>query len=140
MLPAPTTPKPVICRRVHLFLLFFFAGLIALTGGCKSTKKKRSGMEGYNELIRQQQQAMAVEQMQHPSVYFRGAVQRQVVSWRENLTLAEAILEAGYTNPLSPRSIRVTRGGRVYTIDIRRLMRGTENPPLEPGDLVEVTR
>ncbi len=140
MLPARTTPTPTISRRAHLLLLLLCAGLIALAGGCKSAKKKRSGMEGYNDLIRQQQQAMAVEQMQHPSVYFRGAVQRQVVSWRENLTLAEAILEAGYSNPLSPRSIRVTRGGRVYTIDIRRLMRGTENPPLEPGDLVEVIR
>lgn len=97
-------------------------------------------MDGYNALIRSQQEALALQQLQEPVIHVHGPVQKPVVAWRENLTLAETLLEAGYRHALSPRAIRVTRQGRVYNIDVRRLLRGTENPVLEPGDVVEVVR
>ncbi len=121
-----------------------FAVLIALVTsglvGCKSVQMKRPGIEGYNELIRHQQEALALEEAKQPTIYFRGAVQKPVVAWREDLTLAEGLLEAGYASTFSPHAIRVTRAGRSYNIDVQRLLRGTDNPVLLPGDVVEVFR
>jgi protein involved in polysaccharide export with SLBB domain len=97
-------------------------------------------MEGYHGLIRAQQDALALQMQNAPAVYFRGAVQRPAIPWSDSLTLAQGLLDAGYTGNLSPRTIRVMRQGRTYTIDVRKLLRGTENPLLEPGDLVEVVR
>ena len=113
--------------------------VIVLLAGCK-TQEKRPGVEGYHELIRRQQEALAIEQLKQPVVYFRGLVQKPIVTWREDLTLAEALLEAGYTQPLSPRVIRVHRQGRSHNVDVTRLLRGMDNPLLEPGDVVEVVR
>lgn len=125
--------------RRSLPLVLLLSHLVVLgCVGCSS--KKGLGRDGYNQLVRSQQQAIQIEQMQHPAVYVRGPVQKPIVAWREGLTLAEALLDAGYTQTLSPRAIRVTRAGRVYPIDVRRLLRGTENPVLEPGDQIEVVR
>jgi len=130
--------RAALCGKVRLALLPLLVAMLALASGCKSDK--RPGVEGYHQLLRSQQQALAIEQMKHPAVYVRGEVQNHVVPWREELTLAEALLEAGYKNALSPRSIRVHREGRAYNVDVRRLLRGTENPLLEPGDTIEVSR
>lgn len=135
--PDPSKSRTLTPLVLALAVLAVLAGL--LSGGC-SAKKKRSGMEQYNSLIRAQQESMAVQQAKQPVVFVHGSVQRPIVAWRENLTLAETLLEAGYTSPLSPRAIRVTRQGRVYTVDVRRLLRGTDNPVLEPGDVVDVVR
>jgi hypothetical protein len=125
----------------RLVLAASVAGLILLLIGCGGgAQKKRSGADGYHELIRSQQQALALEQLNQPVVHIRGQVQNPVVPWRESLTLADALLEAVYTPPLSPRAIRVHRTGQPYNIDVRRLLRGTENPILEPGDVIEVIR
>jgi hypothetical protein len=114
--------------------------LVLVLPACRSAGKKGSGQDGYNQMIRSQQQSLAIEQMQQPAVYFHGPLQKPIVPWRENLSLAEALLEAGYTSPFSPHSIRVMRQGRTYNIDVQRMLRGTDNPALLPGDVVEVAR
>jgi len=114
-------------------------GLGLVMAGCKSSQKG-AGRDGYNQLIRSQQQALAIDQMGAPAVYFVGPVQQPVVLWREDLSLAEALLEAGYKSQFSPHAIRVTRQRRTYNVDVQRLLRGTENPALEPGDRIEVIR
>jgi len=135
-----TDSRRISTERLGRALAIAFASLALtwLNAGCKSTK--RPGIEGYNALIRQQQEALAVEQLKQPTIYFRGNVQKPIVPWRENLTLAEGLLEAGYSSPFSPHSLKVTREGHSYPIDVRRLLRGTDNPVLEPGDVVEVYR
>jgi hypothetical protein len=112
--------------------------LISLAGGCAS--KKKHGMEGYHSMIRAQEEAMTLQLQGQPAVFFRGPVQKPIVIWRENLTLAEALLEAGYVDKFSPHSIRISRQGQNYNVNVQRLLRGSDNPLLEPGDVVEVTR
>ena len=62
------------------------------------------------------------------------------VPWTEGLTLARALLAAEYTGTLDPTRIRITRQGQSYTVDVKHLLRGQDDPLLEPGDLVEVFR
>jgi hypothetical protein len=142
MYPNLSDPLRRPARHGFPFLFRLLSAVLALMTilGCKSPAKKRPGVEGYHELLRAQQQALALEQSQMPTVHFRGSVQNPLVPWREELTLAEALLDAQYTLPLAPRAIRVHRQGRTYPVDVRRLLRGTENPLLEPGDVIEVVK
>jgi hypothetical protein len=112
--------------------------LMAMGAGCST--KKHHGMEGYNSLIRAQQEALTLQLQGQPAVYFRGPVQRPAVVWRENLTLAEALLEAGYAEKFSPHAIRISRQAQIYNVNVQRLLRGSDNPLLEPNDVVEVIR
>ena len=77
---------------------------------------------------------------QEPAVFFRGMVRNPRVLWTEDLTLAQALLDAEWTGALEPTKIRITRQGRNHDVDVRRLLRGVENPLLEPGDVIEVFR
>ena len=127
----------IIARR-GLTAVFSLAFVAALAAGC--ARKKTHGMEGYNSLVRAQQEALTAQLQGQPAVYFRGPVQHPVILWRENLTLAEAILEAGYVNKFTPHAIRIGRQAQIYNVNVQRLLRGTDNPVLEPNDLVEVIR
>jgi hypothetical protein len=81
-----------------------------------------------------------VQAMQGAAVFFTGDVKLNSVPWHEGLTLAEAIIQAQYTGYSDPFSITLTRNGLGYRIDVRRLLRGEENPLLEPGDRINVRR
>jgi hypothetical protein len=118
--------------------VLLLASLLALAAGCAT--KKRHGMEGYNSMVRAQQEALTLQLQGQPAVYFRGPVQRPAVIWRENLTLAEALLEAGYTSKFTPHAIRISRLAETYNVNVQRLLRGSDNPLLEPNDVVEVIR
>ena len=61
-----------------------------------------------------------------------------VVPWTEGLTLAQALVAAQYTFNWDPHTITVTRQGEVHPVNARRLLRGQDDPLLEPGDVVEV--
>ena len=130
-------PQFTIISR-HTVAVLITGLVLSLASGCAA--KKRHGMEGYNSLVRAQQEALTLQLQGQPAVYFRGPVQHPVVLWRENLTLAEALLEAGYVDKFSPHAIRVSRRAEIYNVNVQRLLRGNDNPLLEPGDVVEVTR
>lgn len=66
-----------------------------------------------------------------------GPVRRPVLHWRQDLTLAEAILEAEYLFEPDPRTILIRRGSIVIPIDPARLLQG-EDFALLPGDQVEI--
>ncbi len=86
-------------------------------------------------------QLQAIAQQQRGSVvYFRGDVKNQTVPWTEEMTLGQAIVAAGYTGRWDPHTIVVERKGETYKVDPRRLLRGLEDPLLEPGDTVEIHR
>jgi hypothetical protein len=113
--------------------------VVPLIGGCVSGSKAR--LREKEAFQKGQQQAIAVQQQaQEPVVWFRGLVRRTRVPWTEGLTLAQGILAADYTGALNPGSVRVIRRGQVYPIDMKLLLRGEEDPLLEPGDIVEVLR
>mgnify|MGYP002630480975 CR=1 FL=1 len=73
-----------------------------------------------------------------PVVTVNGQVVRRRVDWREGLSLAEALLEAEYTGTTTPVSLRITRGGRPISVTMRRFLSGSQNPILEPNDVIEV--
>jgi hypothetical protein len=114
--------------------------LAVVLSGCttKATARREAERKAF---IATQQSAMAGPEnqpQQQPAVWFRGDVRNQRVPWTEGLTLAQAIIAAHYTWTWDPRFITVTRQGEVYQINPRHLLRGQEDPLLEPGDVVEV--
>ena len=119
---------------------FLIAALIAAAlAGCISKSSVR--VREQEAFLKGQQQAIAAQQLaQQPAVWFRGAVRNARVPWTEELTLTRALAAAEYSGALDPRSIKLIRQGQTYAIDIKRLLRGLEDPELEPGDIVEVSR
>ena len=120
-------------------ILFILLAAVLVTPGCAS--KSKTKLREQEAFLRGQQQAIAAQQeAQQPAVWFRGLIRHSRVPWTENMTLAQALVAADYTGTLNPTSIKIIRQGQTYRIDPKRLLRGLEDPPLEPGDLVEVTR
>ena len=120
-------------------ILFILLTAILVTPGCAG--KSKAKLREQQAFLRGQQQAIAAQQeAQQPAVWFRGLIRHPRVAWTENLTLAQALVAADYTGTLDPTSIKIIRQGQTYRIDPKRLLRGLEDPPLEPGDLVEIGR
>jgi len=113
-----------------------FLLLAVVLTGCVT--KGTARREAEKAMIATQQSAMAAQANQEPAVWFRGDVRNQRVPWTEGLTLAEALVAAQYTGNWDPHRITLTRQGEVFTINPRRLLRGQDNPELEPGDLIDV--
>ena len=118
------------------FVTLLVFGVTVGGGGCVSKgqarrQEQRAFEQGKETVLRQQVPG-------EPSVLFQGDVRNQRVPWREGITLAEALLAAQYTWGWDPRTITVTRNGQVHAINPKALLRGADNPLLEPGDLVEV--
>ncbi len=112
--------------------------LLALAlNGC-TTKEAARREADKKAFIATQQSAMAAQANQEPAVWFRGDVRNQRVPWTEGLTLAEALVAAQYIGNWDPHRITLTRQGEAFVINPRRLLRGQDNPELEPGDLIEV--
>lgn len=110
----------------------------AMAGGCATKSGVRSEMQRMMGEERQRAERERLEK--EPAVWFRGDVQLLRMAWREGLTLAVALSEARYTGFGTPKLLTVTRDGQVYSVNVRALLRGQENPELEPGDVVEVRR
>lgn len=87
-----------------------------------------------------QQALLEQQQKNEPVIWFRGEVRQARVPWVEGITLAEALATAQYTGNRDPRLITVTRAGQAYSIRPNLLLRGEDNPALEPGDIVELRR
>jgi len=123
--------------RVHPCPSVVILVLAVVLTGCATKEAARREAEK-KAFVATQQSAMAAQANQEPAVWFRGDVRNQRVLWTEGLTLAQALVAAQYTWNWDPRFITVTRQGQVFPINPRRLVRGQDNPVLEPGDLIEV--
>ena len=111
--------------------------LLALVAtGCVT--KSGARREAQKTLFESQQRATMEQQQSEPVVWFRGDIRNPRVPWREELTLAEALTSAQYTWNWDPRTLTVTRKGEVFAINVKRLLRGQDNPVLEPGDIIDV--
>ena len=108
---------------------------LCLTGCVSKSKAKLNAQAAYLE---GQQKVLAEQQAQLPAVWFRGDIRNPRIGWAEGLTLSQALLSADYTWNSDPRLITVTRNGEIYTVNSRLLLRGIDDPVLEPGDIVEV--
>lgn len=126
---------------VKMWVLVVCAGL-GFMAGCTTASKARS--EAQKSFLQGQQQAIAAQQQlqagQQASVWFRGLVRNNRVPWAENLTLSRALAAAQYTGALDPAGILVIRQGQAHRIDPRRLLRGEDDPVLEPDDIIELQR
>jgi hypothetical protein len=89
---------------------------------------------------RQQPQAAMPMAEQKPTVFVRGNVRNPAIPWTEDLTVARAIVAAEYNALFDPLRILVVRQGQTYEIKPRDLLRGREDFPLDPGDLIVIER
>ena len=122
-------------RFIGIHPWFILLLVLSVTGCASRSNAKLKAQKAYLE---GQQQALAEQQAREPAVWFRGDVRHQRVPWTEGLTLAQALLAAQYTWNWDPHIITVTRHGEAYKVNPKRLLRGEEDPLLEPGDVVEV--
>ncbi len=115
-----------------LFLLLTLA-----TSACIS--KSRANAQAQAAFSAGQQQA-AAQAKAGPSVNFRGDVKKSRVPWAEGLTLTKALLVAEYTGFWEPHSIVIMRKGETFKINVKGVLKGLEDPLMEPDDTVEVHR
>ena len=111
--------------------------LAALVNGCVSRSKARE--DASRAYIAGQQDALRRVQQEAYGAHieFIGQVDKPVISWSEGLTLARAIVSAGYYAPAIPRSIVIHRNGQTMEIDPKRLVNG-EDFDVEPGDVIHL--
>ncbi len=127
---------------------FVLAGMILAvglsTGGCVSkSKSEAKAREAFlvGQLRTYQQQQMQGPGVGQPkTVTILGPVLNRVLEWREEFTLAQAIAEAEYQPVVDPRAVILIRGGERLPLNVRQILSGRVNPPLEPGDVIEIQR
>ena len=101
------------------------------------TKSKARAEAQKAFLAGQQQATIRMSQPHQPVVTFIGPVRNPMVTWSQDLTLAKAILAAGYQPPSDPKQIMIVRNGQAIPVDPRTLLAG-EDIPLVAGDLVQI--
>ena len=109
---------------------------LLLAAGC-ITKSKAKLEEQKAFLAGQQQAMMRMSQPQQPVVTFIGPVRNPVVIWSQDMTLAKAIVAAGYEAKTDPNQIMIVRNGQAIPVDPKKLLAG-EDIPLVAGDLVQM--
>ena len=110
---------------------------IVLTGCVTKSKAKADAREAF---IAGQQQAMAMARMQQsqgPSVTVVGQVRNGIIPWTQELTLARAIVNAGYFGTSDPHQIVIVHNGQATTIDSKQLLNG-EDVPVQAGDVIQI--
>lgn len=110
---------------------------LSLVLGCVSKAKAKRDAQaafiaGQHEATRRAQMAL-----QGPSVTINGPVNTPVLPWTEDLTLAQAIVQAEYTAPGEPAEVFLVRSGRAFRLDLQQLFSGRD-VPLEPGDIIQL--
>jgi hypothetical protein len=135
--------KSLIHANIFYFALskFQVKNLVAVlilalaASGCVSRAKEKANAQA--AYIAGQQAAYAnMTAAQRMSVVVIGQVQKPEVPWRENLTLAQAIIAADYTGS-TPKEIILLRQGETIRIDPKNLLRGGD-VPLQPGDTITI--
>ena len=110
-----------------------------LLAGCTS-KSKVNSQRQQAFLAGQQQELTQQQHAQANKVTVRGEVGNQSIPWTQELTLAGAILASEWKGFMAPRQIFVIRQGQSHPINLDQFLRGLDDPPLEPGDIVDLRR
>lgn len=129
--------------RWSVWLLLFALAL----SGCV-TKSKAAAQARAAYLAGQQEAVARVQQQSQPSplqrepgqllnVTIYGDVKNHLVPWTPDLTLAGAILAAGYSDSAAPTAIHIVRNGVAMAVDPKALATGAD-VPIQPGDLVQI--
>ncbi len=109
--------------------------LILVVSGCTTNSKAKAQTRA--AFLAGQQQAL-MQQQQGPVVIFVGQVKNRTVQWTEELTLAKALVAAEYQGFSDPRVIIIIRNGQQYQVNVKQLLKGREDPPLEPCDTIQI--
>jgi hypothetical protein len=113
--------------------------LVLLLAGCVS--KKEAELRERQAYMAGQQQSGQQSQSRpqgSPQVIVQGPVRNHVIPWDENLTLAQAIVDADYTAFINPKHIRVIRNGQMIE-ELRGIdLLHRQDFPLEAGDIVDI--
>jgi hypothetical protein len=110
----------------------------AVVAGCASRSKPQTQVQA--AYVAGQQQALRQMQSDQKTVTVLGEVRNPVVPWKEDLTLAKAILEAQYRGFQDPREIVIIRQGETFRVKTRHFLAGGDDLPLEPGDVIRLER
>jgi protein involved in polysaccharide export with SLBB domain len=123
-------------QRLLVFLTISFSLLLVVTiTGCTTRSKARNRERA--AFIAGQQQALARALQPHdPLVTVIGRVRNPTIPWTEELTVARALIAAGYSGR-NPRAILILRNGEQIQIDPAQLLKG-EDVALQSGDVVEI--
>jgi hypothetical protein len=116
--------------------MFCTFALALVAAGCVTKSKAKADAQAAY-IAGQQQAMMRMSQPQTPVVTFIGPVRNPMVQWNEGLTLANAIVAAGYQAPKDPAQIMIVRKGQAIPVDPKKLLEG-EDIPLVAGDLVQI--
>jgi len=136
--------QQAVGQREHPFsnlgfgiLLVFGLWILGFNSGCV-TKAKAREQAKQAFMAGQQSAMMRMSQPQKPVVTFIGQVQTPSIAWTEGLTLARAIVNAGYMGK-DPKQILIVRGGQAVPVDPKQLLNG-EDVPLQSGDLIQIVQ
>jgi hypothetical protein len=110
--------------------------MMLVVAGCVTKSKAKADAQAAF-LAGQQQAIMRMSQPHQPVVTFIGPVRNPTVLWSQDLTLAKAIVAAGYDAKADPKQIMIVRNGQAIPVDPKKLLEG-EDIPLVAGDLVQI--
>jgi len=116
-------------------LLFSLALFLLTTSGCTTSSTAKA--QARAAFLAGQQQAH-MQQQQGPVVTVLGQVRNRMIPWTEELALSQVLIAADYQGFLDPRAIVIVRKGRRFQVNVKHLLRGTEDPLVEPGDTIEI--
>jgi protein involved in polysaccharide export with SLBB domain len=118
-------------------LSFFLPLLLAIVvTGC-ITKAKANAQARAAFLAGQEQALRRVQQARDVTVTVVGQVRNPVVQWTSDLTVAKAIVAAGYYGAADPAEIVILRNDEELRVDPKQLLAG-EDVPLESGDVLRI--
>jgi len=84
-----------------------------------------------------QQSERVHELSQAPSINLLGPVQSPRIPWHQDLTLAQALIEAQYLPKTDPSLIVILRQGKAILVTPKQLL-GGEDIPLQSGDVIDI--
>jgi len=127
------------CRR-SAWAIVLVSLSILLSSLSGRTTKSQAKAQARDAFVAGEQAALArVAQTHKPMVSFIGPVKNPTIPWTHELTLAKAILAAGYLGSSEPTQIMIVRNAQAIPIDPKRLLSG-EDIPLASGDLIQINQ
>jgi len=121
---------------LNAVLMIVASTFLLVCAGCVS----KSQAQAQARLAYMAGQRDAFAQMQHqqaePDIKFIGPLNNPTVKWYQGLTLAKAIVAAGYNSTKDPQFIIIRRPNQEIQLDPKRLLDG-DDIQLQAGDVVE---
>ena len=125
-------------NSVNLVSLIFYLVFALLAAGCTSQSKAKA--QARAAFLAGQQQTLArMMQPRGPSVSILGDVRIPSLPWTQDLTVAKAIVAAGYLGSADPSLLVLIRNGEAISIDPSQLLSG-QDLAMQPGDVLQIQR